>query len=95
MRGPDYNRIAELERDIYGQALTATPRAVEPWRGDRAELDEAVRRTARFLLSWGPLPPDLAGSRVAAGCRVAVQLLLAVAVIVSCLAFAGIVPWDG
>jgi hypothetical protein len=93
MRRPDYGRIAELEREVFGEALTPRP-PVAPWRGDGVELDAAVRDAFRLLLSWGRVPPELAGSRLVPVARLAVQGLLTFALVYLCLGIAGVVPWQ-
>lgn len=83
---PDYDLIEQLE-DEFGFPLSERPpRRLVP------ELDAAVADTFRLLLSWRR-DPDLPGSWVLAAARVAVQGLLAAALVLTCLMLAGVLPW--
>lgn len=86
---PDYKRIAELERDIFGEPMTLVPP-----RPAVHELDSVVREVASWLAFRRTLD-DFEGSRVAAAGRVVFWLALGTAALWLCLAVAGVVSWAG
>lgn len=89
---PDYPRIADLERELYGEVLTVLPAAAATLRRQGSELDAAVRDAALFLAFRRV--PVFEGIRVFSVCRVLVWAVLTLAVVWLCLMVAGVVPWS-
>ena len=81
---PDYRRIAELEQQIYGHAVTPAPVVMVH------EVDEVMREASR-VADLRPGLPELAGSKIATAGRLVVLGLLGFAVLWLCLVLAGVV----